>query len=192
MFEIIEQWDRELLIWLNHLQLAQYDSFWLFVTRIDAWIPLFALLIVLFIRYFGWKQGSLLIASVVLAFLTVYSLTYFSKGLFERIRPVNQSDLAPYLNILVNPSDFSFFSGHASSSMVVSTMVFMYFRKHSKWFALVFIWPVLFILSRAVLAVHFPSDLFVGALVGVIFAILFYTLSKRYIKPGKLSHASNG
>lgn len=182
MLETLKQWDRELLIWLNHLEIAQFDSFWLFVTRIDVWIPLFALYIVLFIRYFGWKRGGVLILSVVLAFLIVHSLTYFSKISFERLRPNNEVSLATVLRLLQNPESYSFFSGHASSSMAVCTLIYLHFRQFSKWYALFFIWPLLFISSRLFLAVHYPSDVIVGAVVGILVALFMNYLSKRFLR----------
>ena len=43
MLDGLIQWDKDLLVYLNSLGSPKYDSFWLIITRIDVWIPLFLL-----------------------------------------------------------------------------------------------------------------------------------------------------
>ena len=76
------------------------------------------------------------------------------------------------------------FSGHASTSFAVTTLVFLFLRKNKGWLSMLFIWPLLFSFSRIYVGVHFPSDLLVGAFVGTLLAFGAYWFSKRLIVSG--------
>jgi undecaprenyl-diphosphatase len=188
MLEQIKVWDRELFVWLNGLGVADYDAFWVFITKIESWIPLFALFFFLLIRFSGWKKGLIQVGLVVLTFSVTLILTELTKEFVGRLRPNNAEHLAGIIRILQQPHGFSFFSGHASSSFAITTFVFLSLRKWNKWILLAYLWPVLFVLSRIYVGVHYPSDILVGALVGVLMAYLFYGLSKFILK--RLERAS--
>ncbi|MDX1314720.1 MAG: phosphatase PAP2 family protein, partial [Eudoraea sp.] len=87
------------------------------------------------------------------------------------------------IRVLKYPQGFSFFSGHASTSFAVTTLVFLYLRKNKGWLSLLFLWPLLFSFSRIYVGVHFPTDLLAGALVGTLLAFGTYWISRRFIVP---------
>ena len=182
MLEQIKVWDRELFIWLNGLGVDTYDAFWIFITKIESWIPLFVFFFVLFIRFFGWKKGLIYVGLVILTFAATLLLTNFTKEFVGRLRPNNNIHLSGLIRVLQDPDSFSFFSGHASSSFAITTFVFLSLRKKNKWVLLLYLWPILFVLSRIYVGVHYPSDILVGALVGVLMAYLFYFLLKFILK----------
>jgi len=51
--------------------------------------------------------------------------------------------------------------------------------KEYKWTAYLFIWAALVSYSRVYVGVHFPGDIFAGALLGCIFAFLIYLLYRK-------------
>ena len=177
--EQLQQWDRELFVYLNSLGIEDYDAFWIFVTQIRHWIPLFIAFLVLYFIAFHWKKAIVGVVGVVLAFLTTLGLTNITKALVARLRPNNVDDLSEFIRILQTPDNYSFFSGHAASSMVVTTFVVLTLRQKYKWIYIMFIWPILFIMSRVYVGVHYPGDLLVGALVGTLVGFLFYKAYKR-------------
>ena len=89
-----------------------------------------------------------------------------------RLRPSNEPSLEGLVRVLQNNSDFSFFSGHSAVSFAVSIFVILVLRQHTKWIWGILIWPFLFVLSRIFVGAHYPSDLFVGAIVGISLAIV--------------------
>lgn len=182
MLEHLNKWDRQLFVYLNNLGIESYDSFWLFVTNVRHWIPLYILFFILFFIAFHWKKALFNSVFLLAAFFTTFGFTNFVKELSLRLRPNNEPDLLEIIRILQTPTNYSFFSGHASSSFVVATFVVLSLRKHYKWIYIIYIWPVLFVMSRVYVGVHYPLDLLVGALVGVLFALLFYSL---YLFSGK-------
>ncbi|MEZ4970005.1 MAG: phosphatase PAP2 family protein [Flavobacteriaceae bacterium] len=56
------------------------------------------------------------------------------------------------------------------------TSVFLFLKNKWRWSWLFYIWPLLFALSRIYVGVHYPLDLIVGALVGILFAIFSHRL----------------
>lgn len=182
MLEQLRDWDRELFVFLNGLGIESYDQFWIFVTSPRHWIPLYILFFILFFIAFHWKKAIFTSLFLVAAFVATYGFTNFVKNLAVRLRPNNQPDLMDLIRILDTPSNYSFFSGHASASFVLTTFVVLTLQHKFKWIYILYIWPIIFVLSRIYVGVHYPGDILTGALVGVIFAILFYRL---YLRTGK-------
>ena len=95
-----------------------------------------------------------------------------TKVLVGRLRPNNQPELEGLVRTLQNPQDFSFFSGHAATSFALTFFVCLQLRHRYPGLILLFIWPVLFTLSRIFVGVHYPLDLVVGSGVGLLSAYL--------------------
>ncbi|MFX0557353.1 phosphatase PAP2 family protein [Maribacter sp. CXY002] len=183
MLEWLLEWDRNTFVYLNALGIEQYDVFWSTVTKITTWIPLFIFFGVLIFRNFSNRQALFVILTVLIMVLFVTTLTDLTKEAVARLRPNNDEGLNTVIRILRSPTGYSFFSGHSSSSFSITTIVFLFLRKHIKWVGLFYIWPLLFALSRIYVGVHFPVDLIVGALVGIFSAWLFYRLYHILIVP---------
>ena len=96
------------------------------------------------------------------------------KNIFSRPRP---PDLNPYIYLLVSrPDGFAFPSGHATLSFAAATVLFYYNKKFG---AAAFVFAVIIAFSRVYLYVHFPTDVIVGAVSGVMFACLTIAIVKR-------------
>ncbi len=182
MLQTLKDWDRELFIWLNSLGIERFDSFWLFVTQIESWIPLFIFFFVLIFYHFGFKKGIIVILFTIVTFAVTITFTNLVKEYVARLRPNNVEEFSKLIRILQKPTNYSFFSGHASSSFAVTTFVALAIRNHTKWIYLAFLWPLIFVLSRIYVGVHYPSDIFVGALVGTSIALIFYWICAKILE----------
>jgi undecaprenyl-diphosphatase len=178
MLKKLEEWDQSLFIYLNNLGLEQYDAFWIFVTQIETWTPLFALFIFLFYRFYSWKAASAIFYFLLITTGITLLATDIVKEFIERLRPNNVEALAELIRVLQRPSNFSFFSGHASSSFAITTFAVLSLRHKTKSIYLAYLWPLIFVTSRIYVGVHYPSDILVGAFVGAFFAYIFYKLCK--------------
>ncbi len=179
MLESLENWDLNLFIWLNSLGVEKFDDFWIFVTQIESWVPLFSFFFFLIFRFYGWKKGAIVLGSLLITTAATLLFTDLVKESIQRLRPNNVTALSSIIRVLQKPQDFSFFSGHASSSFTITTFMVLALRNKTKWMYLTVIWPLLFVMSRIYVGVHYPSDILVGAIVGTIFAVLgFYGFHK--------------
>lgn len=174
--EQLAQWDRDLFVYLNNLNSGSLDTFWVFVTQIENWIPLYIVFFLVFWKTLSRKKA---LQATILTFCTlgfIILLTGIVKNFIGRLRPSNTPELETLIRVLQTPGDYSFWSGHAATSMAITVFVVSVLKSQTKWASLFFIWPILFIVSRIFIGVHYPSDLLVGAVMGTVIGLLFYKL----------------
>lgn len=100
------------------------------------------------------------------------------KPLFHRIRPCDVNTTIPLL--VSRPTDYSFPSGHTAFSFAaVSGLWFSNVYKPWRIPALIFACLIAF--SRLYLYVHYPSDVLMGAIVGIFCGWIALQLKVRYI-----------
>lgn len=180
MLDSILNIDKELLIYLNNLGSEQWDGFWLALTNQLHWSPLFALILFLIFRKFGWKNGlvTLLFLVVLVAFSDQF--TNLIKNSFERLRPCNAEGVKEQIRLFTyRPQGYSFYSGHASLSTTFTTFIILLLRKHYKYMYLLIGFPLLFGYSRIYLGVHYPVDVLCGYATGIFFGYVFYRIQKK-------------
>lgn len=96
------------------------------------------------------------------------------KPLIARPRPFIQN---PLIELLINPpSGFSFPSGHTASSFTAAAILFC--LKNKLWIPSCVL-AILIAFSRLYLYVHFPSDVFAGMILGIVFSIICYVASGK-------------
>ncbi|NJB36013.1 MULTISPECIES: phosphatase PAP2 family protein [Flavobacteriaceae] len=192
MLEKLLEWDRDVFVYLNGLGVDRYDGFWSAITDIKTWTPLFIFFFILMFLKYDKKEAFLKTITVLLLVLFITTVTDLTKETVARLRPNNDEAINTIIRILRKPSDYSFFSGHASSSFSITTLVFLFLRKFYNWTILFYIWPILFCFSRIFVGVHFPIDILVGALVGTFSAWLFYRVHNILLNAAQRKAVSNG
>lgn len=111
--------------------------------------------------------------------LLTTATTMAMKSLFHRPRPYD--NYPGELHPLQYEKSYSFPSGHTSVAFATATSLSLQMRK---WYVAVpaFLWAVTVGYSRMYLGVHYPSDVLVGALVGVASAYITYKI-QEIVKP---------
>lgn len=181
-FEKIILKDKELFIYLNSLGNENWDTFWVIVTDQFSWIPLYLLFLYLIFKAFGWKKGLifLLLTAILVAFSDQFA--NFIKNTFERLRPFKDPSINQYIRILKNSGGYSFYSAHAATSSTITVFMYLSLKKHYNFTYLFFIWPILFAYSRIYVGVHFPIDIIIGAITGILIGIIYYKISLIILK----------
>ena len=167
MIEFITQIDHEILIFIQeNLRFDWLTEPTIFVSHLGdhgkIWIIL-CLILLLFKR--TRKAGFCgLIALLINLLITNVTL----KPMIGRVRPYEQfNDL---LLLLEKQKDFSFPSGHTSSSFAAAWAIFQMDRDGVKrkilGMAVMFL-AIWIAWSRLYVAVHFPTDVLAGALIGI-------------------------
>jgi len=180
--EQIIAYDKELFIYLNSQGSEPWDAFWMLITNQFNWIPLFLLLFFLIFKAYGWKKGVILV--IVAALLVTFSDQFVNliKNYFDRLRPNNDTSINDVIRILKRPRSFSFVSGHSTTSFAVTLFMIHSLKKYYKYPLLLLLWPLLFAYSRIYVGVHFPIDIFIGMLLGLLIGYTFYKISLLFLR----------
>lgn len=180
------EYDKGLLVFINHLGNVRWDVFWVYATSIVAWIPLYLVFVYLIIKNFSRQKALAVLTTLVFTLIFTLLLTEITKELVQRSRPVNDPRVLQELRIVIRAHGYSFFSGHASNAMAVTTLFILFLRKKRKWVYVLYVWPLFFGLSRLYFAVHYPTDVLMGWLTGFLIAVGFY----RYLGRALLDYAA--
>jgi undecaprenyl-diphosphatase len=182
MIDKILSIDTELLIYLNNLGSPQYDALWLMITRQLNWLPLFLLLLYVIFKKLGTKQTLFLLLFVALLITFTDQVTNLFKNGFQRHRPCDNPEVSSLIRVVQFRGSYSFFSGHASNSMAVTVFLYLNLKRYSKYFYVLFLWPLIFAYSRIYLGLHYPVDILSGYLFGLFGGFMFFKLHQAVQK----------
>jgi undecaprenyl-diphosphatase len=162
MTDFLYSIDLHLFYFINHTMSNKvFDKFFPFITEIKHWYLAYLILwLILFIK--GGRIGKITAIAIIFAitFSDQFS-SHFIKDLFARVRPCN---ILPDVRLLISSTDsFSFPSSHAVNNFTIAVLLLRIFPKY-KWVLLIS--AFLIALSRPYTGVHYPSDIFFGALIG--------------------------
>ncbi|RED47604.1 phosphatase PAP2 family protein [Seonamhaeicola aphaedonensis] len=187
MIEKILKYDTELFLYLNNLGSNTWDWLWLLITDKLTFIPLYALLLFLLYKKYGWK--ALIVFVVVVALMITFTdqITNVFKRGFERPRPCREASLIDQMRfIAVRCGKYGFFSGHSSNSMAAAIFAGLLLKPFYKNAILILLlWSAIVAYSRIYVGVHYPIDIICGLTFGAISGFMFYKLAtyilNRYI-----------
>jgi len=185
MLETILNIDKAVFLFLNNLGSETWDSLWLIITKQINWIPVFLIFFYWLFKYYGWRHSLLILLMIsLLILITDQTTNHLFKFRFERLRPCSEPSLEGLIRAVKTSSTFSFISGHASNSMSVCFFLYTLFKSKVRYVGFMFLWPLIFAYSRIYLGLHYPADILVGYLWGILMALLvlqFYTfLQAKY------------
>jgi len=176
MLDLICSLDAKIILWIQeNLRNPILSSIFITITKTGDAGFLFIVLGSLLLCFSRTrKTGAVFLLALVLNFILN---TLILKNIFARPRPFQSLEM---LSTLVpSPPGFSFPSGHTSSAF--SCMVTLFFTG-KKFAPYALIYSILMGFSRVYVGVHYPSDVIIGALVGVVCAYLSVFVSNAYEK----------
>ena len=147
------------------------DTLMPWVRDAKNWIPLYVIMIAFLFYKWGknaWKWVGLVALNVT---LTDQISSHFFKPFFHRLRPCADPEIMYHARLLLDhcSGGFSFTSSHAANHFGVAMFIVMTLQpllKNSRFLFL--IWAATISYAQVYVGVHYPLDVFVGALIGVI------------------------
>ena len=187
MIESIKDWDEKAFLWLNSFHSDGLDPIVLQLTQTITWIPLYLLLLYLIYRKDP-NNTAWVIGGVMLTILLADQVSSgFMKPYFERLRPCHDPQWVGLLHSYGRCGGlYGFVSSHAANTFGIATFLTLILRKKQKGIYWLFLYAMVVSYTRIYLGVHYPLDVFFGALVGVLSAYLSWAvvvlLKRKIIK----------
>lgn len=170
--EVINQYLFGLIFQFNHRS-SFLDDFAVFLSQYLPYILVLGFLILAFSRQ-DWRMRVFIFVSGAMAVILARGIiTELIRFFYHHPRPFESLGFTP----LIGESGYSFPSGHASWFFALAMIVFYFNRRLGIWY---FVFAVLNGIARIFAGVHWPLDIFSGALVGIASAILVRQILMPY------------
>jgi len=166
----IQPFDAWLLTHINQdWSNAVLDSMLPFMRETLFWMPLYLFLLLFTTSNFGVKGLWWALGVVLTAALADLVSSQLIKPNIIRVRPCGDETVSQQIRFLVNycPHSSSFTSSHATTHFAQAMFFFLTLRPvMGKWASVFFVWAFIIAYTQVYVGVHYPFDVFCGALLG--------------------------
>lgn len=186
--------DYDLFLWLNFDGGAVLDAIMLTLSKPVFWAWLYLLILYVIWRREGWRTAVLLLVTMVLGVV----LADMVAGIFKhngllgdvwssfpaRLRPMHTPALEGQVHFVKVGGQFGTVSAHAGTMTAIAVVAIGAIQR--RWFGVVMVLSVLSVCySRIYLGYHFPVDIVLGMLTGVmsgaVMLAVYKIIRRRYI-----------
>ena len=171
--------DRQLLGIINGNHNMFLDKLMLTLTSGVTWIPLYVALLYMVVKNKETMgQIALIMAcSALCFFLTEFVTEGLVKPAVARPRPGNDPEWMYMVHVVSEKRglDYSFFSAHAANTFGIAVF-FCLLVRNSVFSWMMVTWSLINCYTRLYLAMHYPSDIFVGLSFGAVVGMLVYLI----------------
>lgn len=175
MTELLQNIDTAVFFLINHnLANPLFDRFFVFITDVHNWYLLYVTLwAILFFK--GGRKGKI---AAVTALLVITASDQISSSLLKnmigRVRPCNALE---NVRMLVGcTGSYSMPSSHAVNNFAIAAFFSLLYKEYKY---VLYTVATLVALSRPYVGVHYPSDIVVGAAVGILIGYMFVVLLRK-------------
>ena len=182
MIEEILKLDSKLFLYLNNLGTPEFDSFWTTLSKIEANILMYLILICLFFYVQKIRPKFLNVFYLIFVIALMITITdqgaNFFKDSFQRLRPCHNESLKDTLRLVKENcgGKYGFFSAHASNSFSLAIFFGLLFKNRIRYIILItIVYASLISYSRIYLGVHFPIDIIIGSSFGLCVGFIMYS-----------------
>lgn len=183
MIEKILDLDSYLFLYLNNLGSQYYDNFWIFLSRTEANVMFYLVVLIAYIYSINNKKRTKILFHLIIAIAILITISDQTSNLFkdsfQRLRPCYNELISESLRLVKDSCGgrYGFFSAHASNSFSLAIFFGLLLRSSNRLLILLFaIYAFLISYSRIYLGVHYPIDILVGTIFGTINAIVLYKI----------------
>lgn len=169
----VSDWDQQLFLALNGIHSPFSDFLFKWITYKYTWTPLYLYLFYVIFKSYRREGVAIILLSLAAVILADYFASGIMKPYFARHRPCHDPLIGHLVhNVVGCGGKFGFSSSHASTSFALATAFFLFTREKLKGMKWMFLWAAVYAYSRVAVGVHYPGDIFVGAVVGALTSII--------------------
>ncbi len=181
MLNALKQFDTTLFYAINGAHNGFFDK--IFYTLSQHWF-IGASLVLVFLAMTLRKEARtwlLILAGIGLCFLLADRISVVCfKDVFCRLRPCHALGNVHLINGHCG-GQYGFISSHAANVFSLAVFLTFVYKKSKTFVAVILAWAFLIGYSRIYLGVHYPGDVFCGALLGFgIGSLVYFLYSKTY------------
>jgi undecaprenyl-diphosphatase len=188
MLEELVKIDTDLFVSIHHVRNGFFDFIAPWLSNRWIWIPLYLWLAFKVVKYYRAQSWAVILAVVLMIVISDQGANLFKNGI-KRPRPCHTTELLAQHEVLAPEGcggPYGFFSGHASNSFALALIMLLLVKRKNQdaWrpWLWMFAWAIMVAWSRIYLGVHYPGDVFSGAVFGIIVACCVYiVLTKTYL-----------
>jgi undecaprenyl-diphosphatase len=150
---------------------------WLYTGKV-VWLPLAVFILFTLLYKKNWRESLLILLAIALVVtLCDQFASHLIKPYFQRFRPTHHPAFMEEVKTVFGyrGGSYGFISSHAANAFGFAMFMSLLFRYRLFTIA-IFLWAFLTAYTRVYLGVHFISDVVPGALSGLFFGWLVYTL----------------
>ena len=148
------------------------------------WVPLYLFLFVFIWVNFGYKGLYWALILICTASICDIVSSHLIKENILRLRPCRTPEIEAQVRFLVKycPMSSSFVSSHATTHFGMAFFVYNTLKSvRSQWRMCFFAWAAIISYAQVYVGVHFPLDVFCGALVGCLLGYFMSKIFNRYV-----------
>jgi undecaprenyl-diphosphatase len=177
MIDKLISWDEEIFLKLNSIHADWIDPVANIISGNVVWIPLYIILIY-FIYQTDAKEIWWVLGGIALTILMADQFTSgFMKPYFERLRPCHDPRWVEIVHTYKRCGGlYGFASSHAANTFGVAIFLNLKMNGKIRYLTFLFLWASVVSYSRIYLGVHYPLDILVGGMVGLIAGFISWIL----------------
>ncbi len=183
MEALLIDWDHTLFEFINSgISNPFFDAVLPLLREKLVWIPLYIFLFAFLLLNFGRKGYWLILMLVVTVGISDLMSSKVIKPWVERARPCHDGHTDLHVELRARCGrGFSFTSSHATNHFAVAFFLFLVYRGKRKWIkgGLMF-WAASISFAQVYVGVHFPIDIFCGAILGMMIAFISFGFYSRH------------
>jgi membrane-associated phospholipid phosphatase len=151
-------------VWVNPF----FDLVLPFARQQEFWYFFYLFLLVFALYNFGIKGCWWCVSLIMTVIISDLFSSSLVKSFIFRYRPCRAPGFAEQVRVMVNycPMSSSFTSSHACNHFAAAWFIFITLNQTGSWRWLLFIWAFIISYAQVYVGVHFPLDIFGGAILG--------------------------
>jgi len=183
MLDKLIELDTQLFLAINSWNSDFFDTFMHLVSGHYFWFPFFALIIYQFYKKDKKKALFAILFLIFAVGLADFVSVHAFKEVFNRLRPCHNPAIKSMVHLVNNHCGgrYGFVSSHAANFFSIAMFSSLYINKKHMYF-LSFAIAILVAYSRIYLGVHYPSDVWGGAILGISIAFVIYKIYSKFFK----------
>ena len=179
MLEYLSDLDTKLFLILNGAHHPWLDWPFFLISGKITWVPLYAWLLWLLAKKNGIGLWFTIICVVLMIFVADTGAGEV-KNFVMRFRPTRNPEIADFVHTVNNyrGGRFGFFSAHAANTFALAMFVSLSLNSR-RMLIFLLLWAFIVSYSRVYLGVHYPGDIMVGMIYGIIIGRFFFWFERR-------------